>query len=90
MNPKIQKTIAEIGKTKAKITELQARLTELEAQRVDLENTEVIAAFRSVSLAPEEFAEFLRNYTARKPAATPAPVSIPTHYPTTQTEEDRS
>lgn len=85
MNPKIQKTIAEIGKTKAKISELQTRLTELEAQRVDLENTEVIAAFRSVSLAPEEFAEFLRNYTTRK---SPAPAAA--FSPITQTEEDRS
>lgn len=72
MNTKIQKTIAEISKTKAKITELQARLSELEAQRTDLENTEVIAAFRSVNLAPDEFAAFLRAYTTRKPAGTPA------------------
>ena len=87
MNPKIQKTITEIDKTKAKITDLQTRLSELEAQRVDLENTEVIAAFRSVSLAPEEFAEFLRNYAARSKPAAPA---APTHFPTTHTEEGRS
>lgn len=62
MNPKIKKTINEIEKTKTKIAELQARLRELEVLRVDLENTEIVSLFRSVDVAPEELAGFIKAY----------------------------
>ena len=62
MNQKIQKTISEIDKTKTKIAELQTRLRELDAQRVDLENTEIVSLFRSVDVAPQELAGFIRAY----------------------------
>jgi hypothetical protein len=65
MNPKIQKTISEIEKTKARITELQARLRELEAQRIDMENTEIVGLFRSVDVAPQDLADFIRAFKAQ-------------------------
>lgn len=61
MNPKIQKTIAEIEKIKAKVTELTARLRELEAQRIDMENTEIVGLFRSANVAPQDLADFIRK-----------------------------
>lgn len=61
MNPKIQKTIAEIEKIKAKVAELTARLRELEAQRIDMENTEIVGLFRSANVAPQDLADFIRN-----------------------------
>ena len=61
MNPKIQKTIAEIEKTRAKVTELTARLRELEAQRIDMENTEIVGLFRSANVAPQDLADFIRK-----------------------------
>lgn len=65
MNPKIQKTINEIEKTKAKITELQARLQALETQRIDMENTEIVGLFRSVDVAPQDLADFIRAFKAQ-------------------------
>ena len=65
MNPKIQKTIAEIEKIKAKVTELTARLRELEAQRIDMENTEIVGLFRSVDVAPQDLADFIRAFKAQ-------------------------
>ena len=84
MNLKIQKTITEIDKTKAKITELQTRLSELEAQRIDMENTEIVALFRSIDVAPGELAGFIRAYQtqASQPTRTSA---VPSYH--TQREE---
>ena len=65
MNPKIQKTINEIEKTKTRIAELQARLQELEAQRIDMENTEIVGLFRSVDVAPQDLADFIRAFKAQ-------------------------
>jgi hypothetical protein len=65
MNPKIQKTISEIEKTKTKIAELQARLQEQEAQRIDMENTEIVGLFRSVDVAPQDLADFIRAFKAQ-------------------------
>ena len=65
MNPKIQKTINEIEKTKTRIAELQARLKELEAQRIDMENTEIVGLFRSVDVAPQDLADFIRAFKAQ-------------------------
>lgn len=65
MNQRIQKTVADIEKTKARIAELQTRLRELEAQKVDLENTEIVSLFRSVDVAPQELAGFIRAYKAQ-------------------------
>jgi hypothetical protein len=65
MNPKIQKTINEIEKTKTKITELQARLQTLETQRIDMENTEIVGLFRSVDVAPQDLADFIRAFKAQ-------------------------
>lgn len=65
MNPKIQKIINEIEKTKTRIAELQARLQELEAQRIDMENTEIVGLFRSVDVAPQDLADFIRAFKAQ-------------------------
>lgn len=65
MNPKIQKTINEIEKTKTRIAEFQARLQELEAQRIDMENTEIVGLFRSVDVAPQDLADFIRAFKAQ-------------------------
>ena len=65
MNPKIQKTINEIEKAKTRIAEFQARLQELEAQRIDMENTEIVGLFRSVDVAPQDLADFIRAFKAQ-------------------------
>lgn len=65
MNPKIQKTINEIEKTKTRIAEFQARLQELETQRFDMENTEIVGLFRSVDVAPQDLADFIRAFKAQ-------------------------
>ena len=65
MNPKIQKTINEIEKTKTRIAEFQARLQELEAQRIEMENTEIVGLFRSVDVAPQDLADFIRAFKAQ-------------------------
>ena len=65
MNPKIQKIINEIEKTKTRIAEFQARLQELEAQRIDMENTEIVGLFRSVDVAPQDLADFIRAFKAQ-------------------------
>ena len=65
MNPKIQKTINEIEKTKTRIAEFQVRLQELEAQRIDMENTEIVGLFRSVDIAPQDLADFIRAFKAQ-------------------------
>ena len=65
MNPKIQKTINEIEKTKTRIAEFQARLQELEAQRIDMEKTEIVGLFRSVDVAPQDLADFIRAFKAQ-------------------------
>lgn len=65
MNPKIQKTINEIEKTKTRIAEFQARLQKLEAQRIDMENTEIVGLFRSVDVAPQDLADFIRAFKAQ-------------------------
>ncbi|NCC84379.1 MAG: DUF4315 family protein [Clostridia bacterium] len=74
MNPKIQKTINEIEKTKTRIAEFQARLQELEAQRIDMENTEIVGLFRSVDVAPQDLADFIRAFKAQnsRPSFKPA------------------
>ena len=65
MNPKIQKIINEIEKTKTRIAEFQARLQELEAQRIDMENTVIVGLFRSVDVAPQDLADFIRAFKAQ-------------------------
>ena len=65
MNPKIQKTINEIEKTKTRIAEFQVRLQELEAQRIEMENTEIVGLFRSVDVAPQDLADFIRAFKAQ-------------------------
>ncbi len=74
MNPKIQKTINEIERTKSKIAELQARLRDLEAQRIDMENTEIVGLFRSVNVAPQELAGFIRAYKEQNRPSASAPI----------------
>lgn len=64
MNPKIEKLTKEIEKTRSKITEMQARLRELEQQKTELENTEYVAIVRSLSLTPQELAEFFKSRQA--------------------------
>lgn len=87
MNPKIPKTIAEIEKAKMKIAEAQERISQLEAQLVDLENTEVIAAYRSINLTPDEFAAFLKSYRAGGNAALAVSVAPNSMPPTVRPQE---
>ena len=62
MNPKIEKITREIEKTQARIADDQARLKELERQKVVLENTEIVALFRTIDVAPAELAAFIEKY----------------------------
>jgi hypothetical protein len=73
MNPKLQKTIAEIERTKAKIAELQTLLPELEKQKTDIENTEIIKAVRSAYVKPGDVNAFIASLKP-KAVETQAPV----------------
>ena len=55
MNPKIQKISDDIEKLRHKISSAQVRLRDLERQKIELENADIIAAVRSMNVAPEEF-----------------------------------
>jgi len=55
MNPRIPKITDDITKLRRKITDNQARLRELERQKLELENADIVAAVRSMDVAPEEF-----------------------------------
>ncbi|MDR0905240.1 MAG: DUF4315 family protein [Oscillospiraceae bacterium] len=67
MNPKLQKTIADIERTKAKISELQELLPELERQKTDLENTEIIKAVRSAYVKPGDVDAFIASLRVKPP-----------------------
>ena len=78
MTPKIQKITAEIEKTRARITESQERLREMERQRTELENTEIVALFRSLDVAPGDLPAFIAAMkesavSKEAPAYTPPP-----------------
>lgn len=75
MNPKIDRITRDIDKTRGKISELQTRLRELEQQKTEMENSEIVALFRSIDIAPQELAGFIRLYREQG-AAAPA-VSAP-------------
>lgn len=60
MNPRIAKITREIDKSKAKISEMQLRVKDLEAQKTELENMDIIALVRSLSMTPQELAEFIQ------------------------------
>lgn len=76
MTQKIQKVITEIEKTRARVAEGQERLRELERQRTELENTEIVALFRSLDVAPGDLPAFI---AAMKESAVPqeAPAYAP-------------
>lgn len=92
MTPKIQKLITEIEKIRARITEWQERLRELERQRTELENTEIVALFRSLDVAPGDLPAFI---AAMKESAVPRvapayapPPATPSYTSSPMREED--
>lgn len=72
MNQKLQRVVREIERTKTKIEELRALLPELERQKTELENAEIIKAFRSADVAPDDFAGFIAAYRAQLHGGAPA------------------
>lgn len=65
MNPKIQKITQDIEKLRHKITAGQARLRELERQKIELENADIVAAVRSMDVAPEELRALIARLQAQ-------------------------
>ena len=61
MNPKIERTIADIEKLKTKISVYQARLRALEQQKTSLENAEIIALYRRENFTEDELRDYLRS-----------------------------
>lgn len=59
MTPKIQRITTEIDRLRVRITESKERLRELERQRTELENTEIVALFRSLEVAPDQLPAFI-------------------------------
>lgn len=80
MNQKLQSIIRNIEQTKTKIEELRAQLPEFERKKTELENTEIIKAFRSANVAPEDLTAFVE---ACKASLTSGAARI--EQPTTQT-----
>ena len=70
MNPRIAKITREIDKSKAKISELQLRVKDLQEQKTELENSDIIALFRSLSMTPQDLAEFIHT---NRPAVSQPP-----------------
>ena len=60
MNPRIEKIKDEIEKIKVRMNKSQIRLRELENQLTNLENADIVAVVRSVDIAPDELAAFVR------------------------------
>lgn len=71
MNPKYEKVCKEIEKIRAKMTEYQAKLRELERQKTELENCDIVAAFRSTNISPQELAEYIKAFQQHGAAAVP-------------------
>ena len=59
MTPKIQRITTEIDRLRTRIAESKERLHELERQRTELENTEIVALFRSLEVAPDQLPAFI-------------------------------
>lgn len=91
MNPKLQKVVRDIERTKTKMEELRALLPELEKQKTELENAEIIKAFRSADVAPDDFTEFIAAYRAQmaggKPTVVPAAPQV-ARYPGLSSQEN--
>lgn len=88
MNPRLQKLEREISRTKDKIAELQGKLADMESQKVDIENTEYISIARSLSLAPHEFEELVRQIKASRSAGKPTTYRPGTDGTTIEKQED--
>jgi len=65
LNPRIQKITNDIEKLRHKITTGQARLRDLEQQKLELENADIIAAVRSMDVAPEELRALIARLQAQ-------------------------
>jgi len=66
LNPKIEKITAEIEKTKSKLATYQTRLRDLERQKTEIENADILAMVRSIDVAPDEFAAFVKMFKAQQ------------------------
>ena len=71
MNPKIERVTNEIEKLREKMSTYQNRLRELERQKTELENADIIATVRSVDIALDELAAFIRMFKAQQGGAVP-------------------
>jgi len=79
MNPKIEKIKDEIEKIQTKMNKGQIRLRELEKQLTDLENADIVAAVRSVDIAPNELAAFVKIFKEKQQGRTVPDMEIPEH-----------
>ena len=70
MNPRIKKIKDEIEKIKVRMNKSQIRLRELENQLTNLENADIVAVVRSVDIAPEELADFVRMFKEKQQGMT--------------------
>jgi hypothetical protein len=79
LNPRIQKITEDIAKLKRKITSNQARLRELERLKVELENADIVAAVRSIDVAPEALAALIQKLqlTPQEPKAIGTAEGVP-------------
>ena len=77
MNTKIERVTREIEKTRARISDDSARLKDLERQKIELENTEIVALFRSVDVAPDKLAAFISQYKSQGDAVSAIPMNNP-------------
>lgn len=73
MNQKIDRLSRDIEKARDKISEMQARLRDMEKQKVEMENSEIVAMFRSINIAPQELAGFIKLYREQGGAAPAVP-----------------
>lgn len=89
MNPKIDRLSRDIEKTRDKISELQARLRDMEKQKNEMENSEIVAMFRSINVAPQELISFIKLYREQGGSAMPEVSGSPQPgFTDTQEQED--
>jgi hypothetical protein len=66
VNPRIKKIKDEIEKIKVRMNKSQIRLRELENQLTNLENADIVAAVRSVDIAPDELSAFVQMFKEKQ------------------------
>jgi len=66
---KLERIEKDIEKTRDKIAALQKQLRELEAAKTEQENLQIVQLVRSLHMAPQEFAAFVRDGALQVPPA---------------------